>query len=71
MNKMAVLKAVLAFLLIPAIWVGTKFMVCMITHTAFTLMAFSPLIVVSIILAGLYNAYYVYKKNTADPGMNQ
>ena len=71
MNKMAVLKAVLAFLMIPAIWVSAKFIVCMITHTAFTLMAFPPLIVVSIILAGLYNAYYVYKKNTAEPGMNQ
>ena len=27
--------------------------------------------IISIILAALYNAYYVYKKNTADPGMNQ
>ena len=70
MNKMAVLKAVLAFLMIPAIWVGVKFIICMFTHTAFTLLAFSPLIVVSIILAALYNAYYVYKKNTADPGVN-
>ena len=71
MNKMAVLKAVLAFLTIPAIWVCVKFIVCMITHTAFTPMVFSPLIVESIVLASLFNAFYVYKQNTTGLSMNQ
>ena len=70
MRKMAALKAVLAFLSIVAIWVGVKFIMCMITHTAFTLMVFSPWITASIILAGLINAHYVYKKNTAVPTEN-
>lgn len=65
MKNNAAIKAILAFLGVMVMYFGAWYIYCMISSQVFMVLAFQPLVLLGIVLAGVLYAMHIFNKHRA------